>query len=76
MNDKLLETVADIAYIAGQKGHYSGDSRADIVIFIWWAEQFERIHEHTNWDEENYMLAIEAFAEGKLALAKNVACED
>jgi hypothetical protein len=39
-NRKLLETVAGIAFIAGSCNYYSGDSRADIFAFIWWAEEF------------------------------------
>ena len=37
-NRKLYQTIADIAYLAGQKNIYSGDSRADISAFILWAE--------------------------------------
>lgn len=65
-NRKLLETVADIAFIAGSCNYYSGDSRADISTFIWWAEEFEQSHVNTDWDEEDYMLAIEEFAFGKI----------
>lgn len=65
-NQKLLETVADIAYIAGYSKHYSGDSRRDISEYVFWAEEFEKQHKHTNWDEENYMLQIDAFARQKL----------
>lgn len=62
----LLEAVADIAYIAGHKKYYSGDSRQDMAAFISWAKEFEKIHHSTDWDQEDYMLAIEAFAESKL----------
>jgi len=68
MNNKLLETIADIAYLAGTKGYYSGDSRADINDFIWWAKEFEKLHRHTDWNEKNYMLEIEAYVELKLPL--------
>ena len=70
MNQNLLETVADIAYQAGSKGYYSGDSRADVINFVWWAKEFERIHEHTNWGEENYMLTLETFTDDKLSALK------
>lgn len=66
MKEKLLETVADISYYAGQLGYYSGDSRADINSFIFWAREFEFLHKVTDWDEENYMLAIEDFSHKKV----------
>lgn len=63
---KLFEAIADIAFIAGQKGFFSGDSREDIAEFIRWGKEFEAIHEDTDWDEEDYTSAIEAFAANKL----------
>jgi hypothetical protein len=66
MNTKLLESLADIAYNAGVNRYYSGDSRADMHNFIHWAKEFEAINKDTDWDEENYMLAIEDFASAKL----------
>ncbi len=66
-NLKLLETLADIAYIAGYHQYYSGDSRMDMSEIIAWTMEFEAIHQDTDWDEENYMLAVEAFANGKLS---------
>lgn len=72
MDNKLLETTADIAYLAGSAGYYSGDSRADIADFIWWAEEFEKIHSCTDWGEEDYMLAIEAYVEDRLAQVSEV----
>ena len=72
MNDiKLLETVADISYIAGQKQHYSGNSRYDIAEFISWAKEFEKMHNGTDWDNEDYMLAIELYANEKIKQATN-----
>lgn len=66
MNQKLLETVADIAYHAGYDKHYSGDSRVDIMNFIWWAKEFESIHKDTDWESIDYMLTIDAYAKDKL----------
>ena len=66
--NKLLEAVADIAYIAGQRGFFSGDSREDIAEFIRWANEFEAINEETDWDETDYQQAIEAFTENKLRI--------
>jgi hypothetical protein len=63
---KILETLADIAYIAGDKKYFSGDSRADINCFIYWANEFEKMNSKTDWDEVNYILAIEAFASAKI----------
>jgi hypothetical protein len=67
-DNKLLEALADIAYLAGQKGFFSGDSRNDINEFITWAKEFEAVHEDTNWDEVDYLTAIEAFTENKLRI--------
>lgn len=45
----LLEAVADIAYFAGYKKYYSGDSRADMSYFIHLAKEFEAKHEGIEW---------------------------
>ena len=66
--NKLFEAIAGIAFIAGQKGFASGDSREDIAEFIRWAHEFETIHEDTNWDEEDYVTAMEAFTLNKLRI--------
>lgn len=65
---KLFEAIADIAFIAGQKGFFSGDSRTDIAEFIHWAKEFEDMNEETNWDEIDYQEAIEAFTGHKLRI--------
>lgn len=65
---KLFEAIADIAFIAGQKGFFSGDSRTDIAEFIKWAKEFEAIHEETNWDEIDYVDAVEAFTNAKMRI--------
>ena len=49
-NFKILQTVADIAYLAGYKKHYSGNSRFDISEYIIWAREFEHIHRKTDWE--------------------------
>ena len=46
-----------------KEDNYSGDSRADIADFIWWAEKYEVLHRSTDWDETDYMLTVEAYAE-------------
>lgn len=65
-NQKLLEAIADIACIAGEMKFYSGDSRADISNFIYWANEFETKNLKTNWEEVNYILAIQEFAKEKI----------
>jgi hypothetical protein len=67
-DNKLLEALSDIAYLAGQKGFFSGDSRNDIAEFIIWAKEFEEIHDETDWDEVDYMETIEAFTLNKLRI--------
>lgn len=66
MTNKLLETLADIAYQAGQQGYYTGDSRADVNSFIHWAREFEKRHACTDWDIKNYMLEIGQYVAAKL----------
>ena len=66
-DNKLLKTVADIAYYAGNKNYYSGDSRMDVTDFIHLAKQFEGRHKKTDWSENNYMLELENFLEGELS---------
>ena len=71
MNElNLMATVADISYIAGTRKHYSGNSRFDIAEFIYWAKEFEKIHKRTDWDQEDYMLAIEKYADEKIKQAR------
>ena len=66
INIKLIETVADISYIAGFKKHYSENSRFDITEYIRWAKEFEQIHKYTDWDNEDYILAVEQYAVEKI----------
>ena len=66
MTNKLLETLADIAYHAGQQGYYTGDSRADVTTFIYWAHEFEQQYAETDWGVTNYMLEIERYVAAKL----------
>ena len=66
--EKLFEAIADIAFIAGQKGFHSGDSREDIAEFIKWGKEFEAMHEDTNWDDVDYSQTIELFTADKLRI--------
>jgi hypothetical protein len=70
---KLFEAIADISFLAGQKGFFSGDSRTDIAEFITWAKEFEALNEETNWDEEDYCDAIERFTLNKLRVDVQIA---
>ena len=64
MDQKLLETVADIAYILGRNNYFSGDSRADVGEIIFYAEDFES--KNTDWSKEDYISKIESFATNKI----------
>jgi len=68
----LLETVADIAYMAGAARYYTGDSRQDIQTFITWAQEFEagvQIGDgEPSYEGLEYMSAIERFFEKKMTL--------
>ncbi len=62
----LCEAVADIAYIAGVKGYYGGDSRQDVADFISWAKEFEYINRGVEWGvEKEYLDEIDAFTDKK-----------
>jgi hypothetical protein len=69
---KLLESVADIAYMAGNSRYYSGNSRIDISEFIYWAEEFEKKHKHTDWDQEDYLTEIISYTYSKLKKARKL----
>lgn len=73
-NMKMIETVADIAYIAGYHKYYSGNSRLDISEYIQWAVEFEKINQKTDWDEADYMLLVEEFTENKIKDEKDSSC--
>lgn len=68
MNYKILETVADISYIAGEMKYFTGNSREDISSFIFWAKEFEEKHRKTDWNNynEDYILAITNYTESKI----------
>jgi len=67
---RLLEAVADIAFLAGAQRYRSGDSRKDVSQFIAWAREFETRREVSDdgeetYNGENYMIAIEEFSVSK-----------
>lgn len=67
---RLLEAVADIAFLAGAQRYHSGDSREDVAQFIAWAREFEPRREvstagEETYDGQDYMTAIEEFSVSK-----------
>lgn len=76
---RRLETVADLAYLAGAKRFHSGDSRADVTWFIRLAEEFETLRRvdadgNETYRGKEYMAAIEEFAFEKLNLKHDHTC--
>ena len=60
------ETLSDIAYYAGYNKFTTGDSRDDVSQFRYWATLFESEYRNTNWDEVDYLLVIEEFAQKQI----------
>lgn len=61
------ETITDIAYEAGAQGFRpSENSRDTIDIIIDWADEFTRKHQHTDWNEVEYLDTIYEFTDLKL----------
>jgi len=65
-NHRIFEIIADISYMAGYNNHYSGDSRFDVRMYISWAKEFEKIQANTNWDQNDYLIAVEKFTNEKI----------
>lgn len=60
--NKLQEAVVDLAYNAGADNLWEDmDSRAVNAEIVRWAEEFETEHAGTDWDAEDYFLAIDGF---------------
>lgn len=68
----LCEAVADIAFVAGENGYYSGDSRRDTADFISWAKEFEQIYNGHQWGVDESPDYIDAIAEFSLQKIKNL----
>lgn len=67
-NRKLLEAVVDLAYNAGaDKLWDERDSRAVVSKIIRWAGEFETAHAGTDWNGEDYLLAIDRFYQEKIS---------
>ena len=72
---RLLETVADIAWLAGRVRHHRGDSREDVQTYVSWAREFEAgrtvLPDGTEQypgepGQQEYLSAIETFTTAKL----------
>lgn len=67
-NRKLLETAVDLAYNAGAEHLWEDrDSRAVVSDIIRWAGEFETRYAGTDWDTEDYLLAVDGFYREKTA---------
>ena len=64
--NKLQEAVVDLAYNAGADNLWEDrDPRAVNAEIVQWAEEFETEHAGTDWDAEDYFLAIDRFYKEK-----------
>ncbi len=60
------QAVVDLAYNAGAGNLWEDrDSRAVNAEIVQWAEEFETEHAGTDWDAEDYFLAIDRFYKEK-----------
>lgn len=63
----FAEALADIAYNAGEQKFYSGNSRADIQLFIYWAEEFQSLYPDPDyWNDNDYIDTILEFTTAKI----------
>lgn len=61
------EAIADIAYEAVTQGFRPKEnSRETISTIIYWADEFTRLHQDTDWNEVEYLDTIYEFIEQKL----------
>lgn len=76
----LCEALSDIAYIAGHKQYYSGNSRQDMADFIEWAKEFEEKWKNKEWGADNtdhdYIDEITKFADEKINASQNLINEN
>lgn len=70
MNQRVMESVADIAFNAGYmlaKGDIQvEDSRAFVDQMIIWSKEFNNLHQHDEWQDFSYIEAIDEFAKTKI----------
>ena len=62
-HQSLLETLFQISYEMGFQEFYSGNTMADMATAINLAERFEQEHKNTDWDQEDWLLAISEFTD-------------
>lgn len=71
---QLCEAVADIAFIAGTRNYYGGNSREDIADFLQWAEEFESKWKGKEWGaddtDDDYIDEITKFVCAKIDTSK------
>jgi hypothetical protein len=62
-NYNFLEVVAELAMLLGIMGYYpEQDSREQRASIISHAKTFCELHQNTNWDNEDFVLIIDKFA--------------
>lgn len=64
---KIHETIAYIALNIGEQIHKRDevDSRDLVTNIDRWAEEFEKLHQDTDWDTEDYIETVEKFSQKK-----------
>lgn len=78
---KMQETIADIAYMAGTHHYYSGNSRTDMQTFIHLADKFEEQYKDVDWDAiakeddddvPDYITSVEEFFNENLRIVEKL----
>lgn len=64
--DEVLLDMAINTDFVNLKIKFDFDSRALIQAMISWADEFMKVHQHTDWEETDYFLTLDAFADQKL----------
>lgn len=68
MDERLLETIVDIAFNAGWRRPEDVDSRDLVWKIVDWAREFEKKYKNVVWNEGDmdYLVMIDRFANEKL----------
>lgn len=64
--DEVLLDMAFNSDFVNLKIKFDFDSRELVQAMISWADEFMNIHRHTDWEETDYFLTLDAFADEKL----------
>ncbi len=64
--DEVLLDMAFNTDFVNLKIKFDFDSRVLVQAMISWADEFMRIHQHTDWEETDYFLTLDSFADQKL----------